>query len=105
MKNKDDNVISEDDKDQETKEVKRKRGRPKKTVPELYALEAPDEVLELMRELKLALIQEGDCDLDCDLEGLQSFLLLSDDDDFVGSYGYVTVDDGPSLKEAMESPE
>ncbi|RYP61962.1 hypothetical protein DL771_009936 [Monosporascus sp. 5C6A] len=105
VKNKDDNVVSEDDEDQETKEVKRKRGRPKKTVPELYALEAPDEALELMRELKLALTQEGDCDLDCDPEGLQSFPLLSDDDDFVGSHGYVTVDDGPSLKEAMESPE
>ncbi|RYP59216.1 hypothetical protein DL771_010964 [Monosporascus sp. 5C6A] len=105
VKNKDDNVVSEDDTDQETKEVKRKKGRPKKTVPELYALEAPDEAPELMRELKLALTQEGE---DSDPEGLQSFPLLSDSDDdsdFVGSYGYVTVDDGLLLKEAMESPE
>ncbi|RYP74758.1 hypothetical protein DL771_002822 [Monosporascus sp. 5C6A] len=105
MKNKDDNVISEDDKNQETKEVKRKKGRPKKTVPELYALEAPDEALELMRELKLALTQKGDCDLDYDLKRLQSFPLLSNDDDFVGSYGYVIMDDGLLLKEVMESPE
>ncbi|RYP70033.1 hypothetical protein DL771_005724 [Monosporascus sp. 5C6A] len=109
VKNKDGNVVSEDDTDQEAKQVKRKRGRPKKTVPELYTLEAPDEAPELLRELKLALTQEGDCDLDCDLDdGFQSFLLLSDSEDdegFVGSHGYVTVDDGPSLKEAMESPE
>ncbi|RYP05916.1 hypothetical protein DL765_009679 [Monosporascus sp. GIB2] len=66
VKNKDHNVVSGDDTDQETKQIKRKRGRPKKTVPELYALEAPDEAPELMRELKLALTQEGD-DLDgCD---------------------------------------
>ncbi|RYP16758.1 hypothetical protein DL765_004935 [Monosporascus sp. GIB2] len=49
--------------DQETKQIKPRRGRPKKTVPELYTLEAPDEAPELMHELKLALTQKGD-DLD-----------------------------------------
>ncbi|RYP42863.1 hypothetical protein DL768_010167 [Monosporascus sp. mg162] len=66
-----------DDTDQETKKIKRRRERPKKTVPDLYTLEVPNEALKLMRELKLALTQEGD-------DGLHTFhfnLLMSDDDD------------------------
>ncbi|RYP44694.1 hypothetical protein DL769_011501 [Monosporascus sp. CRB-8-3] len=130
VKNKDDNVVSEDDTDQETKQVKRKRGRPKKTVPKLYTLEAPDEAPELIQELKLALTQEGEGE-----GGLHTFhfnpLTSSDDEDRLGSFGdanqairnayeyeqvinmldidtyrlFTAMDDGPTLKEAMKSPE
>ncbi|RYP36572.1 hypothetical protein DL768_010929 [Monosporascus sp. mg162] len=41
--------------DDETKAVKRKRGRPKKIKPELYKCEVPDEDFEIIK----ALIQEG----------------------------------------------
>ncbi|RYP10891.1 hypothetical protein DL764_000327 [Monosporascus ibericus] len=83
IKNKDHNVVSKDDTDKETKQVKRKRGRPKKTVPKLYTLEAPDKALKLMRELKLALTQEGDN------YGLYTFYFSpsSNDENFFGNSG------------------
>ncbi|RYO77524.1 hypothetical protein DL764_010211 [Monosporascus ibericus] len=83
VKNKDHNVVSEDDTDKETKKVKRKKGRPKKTVPKLYTLEAPDEAPELIRKLKLALTQEGDD------YGLHTFHFSpsSNDENFFGSSG------------------
>ncbi|RYP82722.1 hypothetical protein DL770_005534 [Monosporascus sp. CRB-9-2] len=85
VKNKDDNVVSEDDTDQETKQVKRKRGRPKKIIPKLYTLEAPDEAPELIRELKLALTQKGEKGD----KGLHTFRFVPDvdDDDFFRSHG------------------
>ncbi|RYP08206.1 hypothetical protein DL765_008871 [Monosporascus sp. GIB2] len=106
----DDNVVSKDDTDLDTRQVKRKRGRAKKTVPELYALEASDEAPELMRELKLALTQEGDDSDDCDPYPYPFHLhpLLDDSSDADSEDGYrlyAVVDDGPSLREAMEGPE
>lgn len=69
VKNDDDNVVSEDETDKEDKgkPVKRKRGRPKKTKPELYTCEAPPEHLVIMDELvKISLIQEGELSTESD---------------------------------------
>lgn len=63
IQNDDDNVVSDDETDKEDKEqpIKRKRGRPKKTVPELYMCDAPEEHPEIMAELRRArFTQEGE---------------------------------------------
>ncbi|RYP46575.1 hypothetical protein DL769_011380 [Monosporascus sp. CRB-8-3] len=121
--NHDDNVVSDDQTDNETKTVKRKRGRPRKVKPELYVCEAPDEDPEIMT----ALTQEG-ADPHPGVHSLNFF--DESEDDFHGdpddrdtvqqiyeqmhvrnmldndTYRLFSVDgDGPSLKEAMASPE
>lgn len=61
VKNKDDNVVSEDDTDEEKNQVKRKPGRPKKTVPKPYVCDAPEDDPIITEEARsLPLNQEGD---------------------------------------------
>ncbi|RYP46204.1 hypothetical protein DL768_007560 [Monosporascus sp. mg162] len=128
--NRDDNVVLDDQTDDETKTMKRKRGRPKKVKLKLYECKVPDEDPEIMK----ALIQEG-----ADPQpGVHNFNFVNDSEDefyrvpddheairqahelavrqayeliyvrnvYNDLYLLLNVDaDGPSLKEAMESPE
>ncbi|RYP24621.1 hypothetical protein DL765_000447 [Monosporascus sp. GIB2] len=98
-------VQNKDDINQKTKQIKPRRGRPKKTVPKLYTLEAPDEALKLIRKLKLALTQEGN-NLDNSVNPypypFHFHPLLTDVDDKNGYRLYTVVDNGPLLKEIME---
>ncbi|RYP63527.1 hypothetical protein DL771_009223 [Monosporascus sp. 5C6A] len=116
--NRDDNVVSDDQTDDETKTVKRKRGRPKKVKPELYTCEAPDEDPEIMK----ALIQEG-ADPHPGVHSLNFFDESEDEENstvairqayermhvqnvfYIDEYLFNVDGDGPTLKEVMENPE